>query len=144
MDKSYTVTLEETPDPADARFVFERLLEFNRSRIGIDDGHRRLTVFVRDEAGAIVGGLLGDTFWGWLYVSILWIDESLRGHGYGHKLLAAAEQEAIARGCHHALLDTMSFQARPFYEKYGYTVFGELHDFPVGHSRYYLQKQLQP
>ncbi len=144
MDKSYTVTLEETPDPADARFVFEHLQEFNRSRIGIDDGHRRLTVFVRDETGAIVGGLLGDTFWGWLYVSILWVDERLRGQGYGRTLLTTAEQEAIARGCHHALLDTMSFQARPFYEKLGYTVFGELHDIPVGHSRYYLQKPLRP
>jgi GNAT superfamily N-acetyltransferase len=144
MDKPYTMTIEETPDPADARFVFERLREFNRSRTGIDDGHRRLAILVRDEAGAIVGGLLGDTFWGWLYVSILWIDESLRGQGYGHRLLVAAEQEAIARGCHHALLDTMSFQARPFYEKYGYTVFGELHDIPVGHSRYYMQKPLQP
>ncbi len=144
MDKPYTMTIEETPDPADAHFVFERLLEFNRSRTGFDDGHRRLTVFVRDEAGAIVGGLLGDTFWGWLYVAILWIDESLRGQGYGHTLLTAAEQEAVARGCHHALLDTMSFQARPFYEKHGYTVFGELHDIPVGHSRYYLQKQLRP
>ncbi len=144
MDKSYTMTIEETPNPADARFVFERLLEFNRSRTGFDDGHRRLVLFLRDESNEIVGGLLGDTFWGWLYVSILWIDESLRGQGYGHMLLTAAEQEAIARGCHHALLDTMSFQARPFYEKHGYTVFGELHDIPVGHSRYYMQKPLRP
>ena len=143
MDKPYTMTIEETPDPGDTRFVFERLLEFNRSRTGADDDHRHLAIFVRDESGEIVGGLLGHTFWGWLYVEILWIDESVRGQGYGHTLLAAAEQEAIARGCHHALLDTMSFQARPFYEKHGYTVFGELHDIPVGHSRYYMQKPLQ-
>ncbi len=144
MDKPYTMTLEETPDPDDARFVFERLLEFNRSRTGVGDGHRRLTIFVRDANNAIVGGLLAHTFWGWLYVEILWIDESLRRQGYGHALLTAAEQEAVARGCHHALLDTMSFQARPFYEKHGYAVFGELHDIPVGHSRYYMQNQLQP
>jgi GNAT superfamily N-acetyltransferase len=144
MDQPYTMTIEETPDPGDARFVFERLLEFNRSRTGAGDGHRQLAIFLRNESNAIVGGLLGDTFWGWLYVQILWIDESLRHQGYGHTLLAAAEQEAIARGCHHALLDTMSFQARPFYEKHGYTVFGELHDIPVGHSRYYMQKRLQP
>jgi GNAT superfamily N-acetyltransferase len=144
MDKTYTMTVEETPDPGDARFVFERLLEFNRSRTGVDDGHRRLAILLRNESNEIVGGLLGGTFWGWLHVDTLWIAENLRHQGYGHTLLAAAEQEAIARGCHHALLDTMSFQARPFYEKQGYTVFGELHDIPIGHSRYFMQKQLQP
>ena len=144
MDKPYTMTIEETPDPGEARFVFERLLEFNRSRTGASDGHRQLAILLRDEGNAIVGGLLGDTFWGWLYVQILWIDESLRHQGYGHTLLAAAEQEAIARGCHHAHLDTKSYQPPPFNEKHGYTVFGELHDIPVGHSRYYMQKQLQP
>jgi GNAT superfamily N-acetyltransferase len=144
MDNAYTMTVEETPDPGDARFVFERLLEFNRSRTGVNDGHRRLAILLRNESRGIVGGLLGGTFWGWLHVDILWIAESLRRQGYGHTVLTAAEEEAIARGCHHALLDTMSFQARPFYEKHGYTVFGELCDMPPGHSRYFMQKQLQP
>jgi GNAT superfamily N-acetyltransferase len=99
-------------------------------------------IFIRNPGGQILGGLLGDTYWGWLYVSILWIDERLRGQGYGEKLLAAAEQEAIRRGCSHAHLDTMSFQAQPFYEKHGYTVYGVLEDQPAGHKKIYLQKKL--
>jgi hypothetical protein len=40
-------------------------------------------------------------------------------------------------------LDTMSFQALPFYQKQGYTVFGILEDLPEGHRRYYLRKDLE-
>ena len=58
------------------------------------------------------------------------------------QLMSAAETEARRRGCHHALLDTFDFQARPFYEQLGYVAFGELEDFPRGHSRYFLSKHL--
>jgi GNAT superfamily N-acetyltransferase len=142
MAENLTVTLLENPDPADADFVRDRLMEYNISKVGDDDHHRTLGIFIRDPEGHILGGLLGDTYWGWLYISILWIDERLRGRGYGEKLLAAAEQEAIQRGCSHAHIDTMSFQALPFYEKHGYTVFGVLEDLPAGHKKYYVQKTL--
>jgi hypothetical protein len=58
-------------------------------------------------------------------------------------MLAVAEQHAIERGCTGAHLDTASFQARPFYEKLGYTVFGTLEDHPVGHTHYLLSKRLR-
>jgi len=143
MTHDLTITLQETPHPADAEFVQERLREFNRSKVGDEDHHQRLAIFIRDPEQQILGGLLGDTYWGWLYVSILWIDERLRSQGYGERLLAAAEQEAVRRGCKHAHLDTMSFQALPFYEKHGYEVFGVLEDLPEGRKRYFLQKTLE-
>jgi GNAT superfamily N-acetyltransferase len=143
MNESYTLTLEEAPDALDVHFVRERLDAYNFGIVG-DDEHRPLTVFVRDADGEIVGGLLGGTYWGWLHVDILWVKDSLRGRGYGRALLAAAEQEAIRRGCRHAHLDTMSFQALAFYQRQGYAVFGELHDLPAGHSRHFMKKALQP
>jgi GNAT superfamily N-acetyltransferase len=74
----------------------------------------------------------------------VWIDERFRGQGYGERMLAAAEDEARRRGCAHAHLDTLSFQARPFYEKLGYRVYGVLDDFPAGteYKRYYMVKDL--
>ena len=54
-----------------------------------------------------------------------------------------AEGEAKRRGCHGAHLDTLSSQALPFYQKLGYTVFGQIDDLPVGHARYYLKKSLK-
>jgi GNAT superfamily N-acetyltransferase len=143
MTNDLSITLLETADPEDAKFVQERLREFNEQKVGDEDHHQMLAIFIRDPEQNILGGLLGDTYWGWLYVSILWIDERLRGHGYGERLLAAAEQEAIRRGCKHAHLDTMSFQALPFYEKHGYTVFGVLEDLPEGHKKIFLQKKLE-
>ena len=137
----YSIALEESPAPEDTRFVFDSLQKFNFGIVG-DDNHRSLAIFLRNKESHIVGGLLGDTYWGWLYVSILWIDERLRGQGYGDKLLGLAEQEAIVRGCKHAHLDTMDFQALPFYEKRGYAVYGVLDDLPEGHKRYFLQKSL--
>lgn len=103
---------------------------------------RPLQVTLRTNDGALVGGLVGNTVWGWLDVKLLWVAEGERGSGYGRKLLLAAEEEARRRGCHHAVLDTFSFQARGFYERLGYTAFGSLDDFPRGHQRIYLKKAL--
>jgi GNAT superfamily N-acetyltransferase len=78
-----------------------------------------------------------------LHIGILWVHESLREHGYGRQLMAIAEREALARGCGSAFLDTFSFQALPFYARLGYEVFGELAEYPPGHTRYFLRKSLQ-
>jgi len=72
----------------------------------------------------------------------MWLKEELRGRGYGHQLLLLAEEEGRKRGAKQVYLDTFSFQAPDFYKKHGYEVFGELHDFPPGHQRYFLTKQL--
>jgi len=89
-----------------------------------------------------VGGVIGETHWDWLYVNLMWVREDLRGCGYGHRLLELAEDEARERGAKNAYLDTFSFQAPGFYQQHGYTVFGELKNFPTGHQRYYLTKEL--
>ena len=90
----------------------------------------------------VLGGVIGSTFWDWLYIDLMWIKEELRGQGYGRRLLKLAEEEARKRGAKNAYLDTFSFQAPGFYKKYGYQVFGELNNFPPGHQRYFLTKQL--
>jgi GNAT superfamily N-acetyltransferase len=136
-----TLTVGEEAAPEDAAQVHRGLDEFNRARVG-DDNVRHLSVLVRDADGTVVAGALGVTYWGWLYIGTLWVDERLRGQGWGSKVMDAAEAEARRRGCHHAHLDTMSFQALPFYLGRGYTVYGELDDKPLGHSQYFLQKAL--
>lgn len=145
MDADYTVTIEQTPDPADAQFVRAQLTAFNLAWTP-DDQFQPLLILVRDAGGRIVAGLVGGTYWGWLYTEILWVAEDLRGKGYGQSLLAAAESEAVRRGCRSAHLDTMDFQALRFYEKQGYSVFAELEDIPAGsgHRRYSLKKRLVP
>lgn len=145
MASPYTVTYEETPDPADEQAVRDGLSRYNLAHTdNADDTFQRLDYFVRDADGTVIGGLIGGTYWGWLHVDILWLSEGLRHQGYGSRLLAAAEEEAVRRGCRHAHLDTMDFQALPFYQRHGYTIFGALHDLPPGHTRFFLQKHLPP
>ncbi|HLI79358.1 MAG TPA: GNAT family N-acetyltransferase, partial [Candidatus Binataceae bacterium] len=112
--------------------------------LGPSDGEwSPFNFFLRDDDGEILGGALGNCWDDWMYLAYLWVDRSLRGHGHATKLMAAAEEHAIAKGCCNAFLDTFSFQARPLYEKLGYELFGVEEDHPKGHSHYLLKKRLQ-
>lgn len=80
--------------------------------------------------------------WNVVAIDIIWVDEQYRGQGLGSILLGDVEREAMEKGCHLVQLDTFDFQAKGFYEKNGYSVFGILEDCPKGHIRYYLKKTL--
>ena len=129
------------PTKEETKKVYNELIRFNTEKVG-DDGHTPLNIVEYDEGGNIIGGILGGTYWGWLYVDILWVHENHRRSGIGSKLLCAAEKEAKSRGCHHVHLDTMSWQAPDFYKKHGYTVVGILPDIPKGNQKYLLMKEL--
>ena len=141
MTDDLRLTLEPHPAPTDVRVVVDGLLAFNVERIG-DPGEEQVGVFVRDETGRVVGGLLGLIRWRWLHVAKLWLPDELRGQGIGSRLLRMAEDHARSRGCTHASLDTFEYQARPFYEKLGYSVVGVLEGFPPGYRQYYLSRAL--
>ena len=137
------ISIEDEPRAEDCDFVRNRLHEHNTAIVG-PDNYAPLAIFVRDDAGSIRGGLLGETFWQWLHISIVWVNESSRGQGLGTRLLALAEEEGLKRGCISAFLDSLSFQAPDFYLKRGYEIWGELKDLPAGHRRIFLQKKLVP
>ena len=133
--------IEPSISADDAAAIGRGLLAFNEARIGPAD-EQPLQFVVRDEAGGIAGGLIGVTRWQWLYVAKLWVDERVRGQGVGSRLLRMAEDEARRRGCTGASLDTFEHQARPFYEKLGWVLFGTLEGYPAGTRQYFLTKRL--
>jgi GNAT superfamily N-acetyltransferase len=136
-----SVSVEPDANPADVETVMAGLLAFNVAVIG-DPAEEPVRVFLRDESGAVVGGLLGHIRWRWLYVGKLWIAEPHRGHGRGRALLDAAERHARSRDCIGSYLDTFEYQARPFYEKCGYELFGTLDGYPPGYRQFYFAKRL--
>lgn len=140
----YKITLAENPSAEEIQILVEGIWHYTLSKVRAEV-NQPLTLFLKDEAGTITGGVHGNySDFGWLYISTLWVSERLRGLGYGTRLMRDIELEAIKRGCTNAYLDTFSFQAPELYRKLGYEVFGELKDFPAGHSRIFLRKSLRP
>lgn len=129
------------PTAEEQGWLEDRIYEFNRDQVGRDDG-RLFAFFLRDERQEIVAGLSGWTWAGACEVRTLWVHPTLRGRGHGRALLAAAEEEAGARGCSVILIASYSFQAPGFYERCGYERVFELKEFPPGHRNVYLIKRL--
>jgi GNAT superfamily N-acetyltransferase len=121
------LVVDTEPSMKDVRLLQRSLYKYNAQRTGFHDG-KSLAMFVRDGSGAIIAGLYGWTWAGCLKISDLWVRESERRRGRGSDLLEAAENEARARSCRRAVLDTYSFQAPGFYEKRGYRIVGVIAD----------------
>ncbi|MGD9424497.1 GNAT family N-acetyltransferase [Pantoea sp. NSTU24] len=117
-------------------------LKAHNSRFFDADEIRSIGVFIRDEQGRKLAGLTGSTAGNWLRIDMLWVSETLRGQGVGTRLMRAAEEEAVRRGCRYAQVDTASFQARPFYEKLGYTLRLTLGNYILHYQRHYLTREL--
>jgi len=135
----FALDLSDVADDDVHQAILLPLRAYNASKAGTSKG-RPLVIAVRDSAGAVLGGLWGSTSYEWLYIELLVVPETLRGQGLGRKIMTMAHDEAIARGCRGAWLDTFEFQARGFYEGLGYHVFGEIPDYPPGYSRFFLRK----
>ncbi|MBE2223874.1 MAG: GNAT family N-acetyltransferase [Anaerolineae bacterium] len=139
---NYQISQEDNASSAEKEIINRGLGAYNATHFGYEDG-RPFNLFIRNQNGDIIGGLLGYTYWGFLAIDTFWLDESLRGQGLGEKMLAMAEQEAVQRGCTTVHLDTFEFQAPRFYEKYGYKQWGELDGFAGRFKRIYYQKRLK-
>ena len=133
------VGVEKTYGPTRRR-VAQQLRRYNSEAIGKIE-NKPVAVTVRDN-GEVIGGLVGWTFLGWMFIEMLWISDEHRGKGLGRRLVEKAESEARKRGVANVYLDTFDFQAPGFYQKLGYRDFGKLKDFPAGQSRHWMTKTL--
>ena len=122
-------------------FLIERIYAFNAQATGYFDA-RLLGGCVRDEAGELVGAFNGHTWGGCCVIAHVWVRSSHRRHGLGRKLLRAAEEEAMRRGCEQVVLSTHSFQAPAFYERLGYERQAVIAGQPKGHADFVYVKRL--
>jgi len=141
MDEEYNIVYVDKPDESAWGIIGQGISNYNEQQAG-NDKAQHLCFVLQGPDKLIVGGVIGAIYWDWLYVDLMWLKDELRGRGYGHRLLTLVEDEARRRGAKNVYLDTFSFQAPNFYKQHGYQVFGELLDFPPGHQRYFLTKQL--
>jgi GNAT superfamily N-acetyltransferase len=137
------LTLSGDRDPQAEAVVTSGLAEFNKANFGRVDS-QTLDILVRDpETGEIVGGLLGHSSLGLLFLDLIYVPEHLRGTGIGSRIIALAEDEARRRGCTAAFVYTVTFQAPGFYERHGYHRFGEIACPPNGATRVFYSKALE-
>jgi GNAT superfamily N-acetyltransferase len=137
------IVLEHDPAVEDQRVLEEGFLTAQAARVG-DPRLDVFACFLRDDRRHVHGGLLGRLWWRWLYVERLWLASSLRGQGYGCRLLQEAEAHARQAGCGATFVDTFDPTVLAFYQRHGYEMVGSLPNFPPGHRQYFLMKPLSP
>lgn len=130
----------DKPDDKEQEYVIESLWRHNEDYEHVDI--RPLFLHFTNNEGGIIAGLVARTWWGGLEVQYLWVSAEYRKTGLGSQLMRRAEEEALARGCHMAYVDTFNFQAKGFYEKLGYKEYGSQPDYAHKYTRHYLTKHI--
>jgi GNAT superfamily N-acetyltransferase len=136
----YAIALEEFDD-ATYDIIDEGIIAIERQTVDAR-APEWFHMVARDGDGKIVGGSAAKFHHDVLLVDTIWVDEARRGCGLGHTLLERVEAHGRMLGAVIAWLETKSWQARPFYEKHGYTVFGELPFLGGRFSHYFMRKDL--
>jgi hypothetical protein len=122
MAGEFLIEKVENPDRSVWGVIGQGLREFNTKQAG-EDHRKELCLVLYSPDQQIVGGVIAEIYWNWLFINVMWV-------------------KAAKLGARHAFLDTFTFQAPGFYEKNGYTAFGKLNDFPPGHQRIFYEKDL--
>ena len=131
----------------DSMKIEELVLDYYLKLVPVAEGFNKeeetICKKIVDKEGNIIAGCTGYIYyWGCMYIDDMWVESNYRRQGLGSQALQAVEKVAEAKGCHLIFLGTWDFQARPYYEKHGYTVFSTLKDNPKGHEDYELYKRL--
>ena len=124
-----------------AQEIGDLIRSYNRSKREAAESEP-LNLYVEDDSGQLMAGLVAETFGNWLEIEYLFVKEDLRGQGIGSQLLQQAESEAKKRNCRFAFVNTYQFQAPAFYQKHGYQEVFTLKDYPCTGQRHYYQKDL--
>lgn len=145
MDMTMTLLIEQAERPDDAYMpIWAPLLKFNQETVGEAQGIAFALTVRAPDSPEVLGGLWALSLWGSFYIGLLVAPEGGRGQGLGSDLLARAEREARDRDCRQMWLDTYAFQARTFYERHGFTVFGQIDGPTPMFPRWFMQKALRP
>lgn len=139
------IEITTTPNKKDIETISQGIINFNNSNIpNLEPVEEEIKfyVFVRNEYDKIIGGIRAVCFWNTMHIELLWLNEDYRGKGLGQKLIKEAENFAKENGSEKVFVETTSWQAKPFFEKAGYTLLATLNDRPKGHAPHYLTKDL--
>ena len=136
-----TIEVVENPDQSLLDFFTNKIAEYNWQNWEVSE-RKPLAVQMKNEQGEVIAGATARSFGDWLLLDYLWVSEELRGQNIGSKLLSQIEATGKSRGCVKCLLDTLDFQAKPFYERHGYEVQWTQEGYPKTGCKYFMVKVL--
>lgn len=139
MAASYSLFVEESPDPADLAVLEEQV---EAAAVAAAGGVRELAIFARDDEGRLLGGVSGIVWGGCCQLQALWVDEAFRGQGLGRELMTGAEAEARRLGCSFVASHAYDLLAPDFHERLGYETVGVIEGCPAGSSARWYRKNL--
>lgn len=141
IETTMKIELLEAPQQSLLDFLDNKINEFNIDNWEVKK-QKPLAVQISNDTGETIAGAAGRTFGNWFLLDNLWVSECLRGQDVGSQLLKNIESAARDRGCNQALLDTLNFQAMPFYKKHGYTIKWTQEGYPRTGCKYFMTKEL--
>ncbi|EPY2272951.1 GNAT family N-acetyltransferase [Clostridium sporogenes] len=137
--------IRESSSEQEADLIVDRIVEYNLSKV---PGKQEVPLLcinrvIENTNGEIIAGILSKMYcWNCIYIDVLWVKEEYRKDGLGTKLLKELKKIAKEKDCHLIHLDTFDFQAKDFYIKHGYEIFGILDQCPENHKRYFMKKNI--
>ena len=140
------IQLTTNPREEESQVLKDGITTYNKTTIPElepNEAEVKFSVFARNDKEEITGGIRAICYWNTLHIELLWLSEECRGKGVGNNLIKTAEEFALANNCEKAIVETTSWQAKPFYEKNGYQLVATLNDRPKGHATHYLTKNLK-
>ena len=129
----------------DEEFIEEKLDTIENSIVPPEEGaeDENLVFRITDNGENLIAGCIVEiSSWKLANLDFLWVEEKYRKKGLGSALIREAEKAARDRDCYAMILGTFDFQARPLYERHGYSLCGIIRDFPKGHENYAMMKRL--
>ncbi|WP_444898999.1 GNAT family N-acetyltransferase [Microbulbifer sp. VAAC004] len=141
----FSIDITTSPSKDESNILSQGIIDFNQASVpGLErnEDEVKFTVFARNSSNEVIGGIRASCYWNTLHIELLWLSEECRGQGVGAELVKNAELFAREKGCEKALVETTSWQAKPFYEKNGYEHMATLSGRPKGQASHYLSKTL--
>lgn len=141
--ENINILYQEELEPAHKKLILEGLNQNARLEKDLGKNNGSFAFIIQNEKQKFLGGIQGFYYYGCFYIDLLFVINEARGKGYGSQLMQKAEELAKTRECLFMAVNTMDFEAKPFYEKHGFEIEFTRNGFEKNSEMYFFRKPIQ-
>lgn len=134
------ICLDKSPQKENDQILRDGMLSFNEDHL--HDKAEQVSVYAIDN-NEIVGGAIVWIHRDAFYIDTFWMTDQCRGQGAGHEIMNKIEAYAREKEVGKIFVDTFSFQAETFYQKFNFNEIGRAPEYLLGHDRIFMRKDLK-